>query len=272
MHGYLRIVAPAVALVLLAPRPAAAQPARQPLPLEPPRASGLAVSPVYEGWYRNPDGTFSLSFGYLNRNREEVVEVPIGPRNFIAGAEPPAGLPTRFLPRRHYGVFTVTVPASFGADDEVVWTVDIRGQTFAIPGRLNHLYEIDALGAPATGDTPPLLRFTPGGSGASGPHGVVGPPLEGRVGQPLDLAVWASDEEDERVTLRWTKWSGPGGVAFAEPTLRTEVGEPRAATTATFDAPGEYVLYVRANTSGLATAGHEQCCWTNGYLNVTVTR
>ena len=43
-----------------------------------PHDSGQSVSPVYEGWYPNPDGTFTLSFGYFNRNTEEVVEIEIG--------------------------------------------------------------------------------------------------------------------------------------------------------------------------------------------------
>ena len=44
-------------------------------------------------------------------------------------------------------------------------------------------------------------------------------------------------------------------------------------TAATFDAPGDYVLRVRANdASGVSGAGHAQCCWTNGFVNVTVTR
>jgi hypothetical protein len=41
---------------------------------------------------------------------------------------------------------------------------------------------------------------------------------------------------------------------------------------ATFSAPGEYVVRVRANdASGVAGAGHAQCCWTNGFIKVTVT-
>jgi hypothetical protein len=30
--------------------------------------SGQNVVPVYEGWIRNPDGSFDLVFGYFNRN------------------------------------------------------------------------------------------------------------------------------------------------------------------------------------------------------------
>ena len=47
------------------------------LPLDPFRETGQSVTPAYEGWYPNPDGTFSLSFGYFNRNSTEVVDVPM---------------------------------------------------------------------------------------------------------------------------------------------------------------------------------------------------
>ena len=39
-----------------------------------PHASGQSVTPAYEGWFPNSDGTFSLSFGYFNRNYEAIIE------------------------------------------------------------------------------------------------------------------------------------------------------------------------------------------------------
>lgn len=262
------------------------------LPLAPQRASGLAVSPVYEGWYENPDGTYSISFGYINRNTEEVLEVPVGSQNSLEGGELSQGLPTRFLPHRHYGIYTVTVPADFGADDEVVWTLKLRGQEFSIPGRLNPLYQIDALGAPATGEKPPVLRLDPAGPEVVGPRGAVAGPLEAMVGEPLSLTAWAREQEEEteadepqqgqqeteegededQLTLWWYEWSGPGEVTFSETEVPVDAGTGSARTTATFSEPGDYVLYVRTNDSGDGGAGHEQCCWTNGYVKVTVTR
>ena len=60
------------------------------------RASGGPVIPIFEGWYQNPDGTYELSFGYYNVNTEEVLEVPLGPDNFIEPQELDGGQPTRF--------------------------------------------------------------------------------------------------------------------------------------------------------------------------------
>ncbi len=50
-------------------------------PLAPLPQDGLRVVPFFDGWYENPDGTITLSFGYSNLNRQEVVEIPLGPDN-----------------------------------------------------------------------------------------------------------------------------------------------------------------------------------------------
>jgi hypothetical protein len=74
------------------------------------------------------------------------------------------------------------------------------------------------------------------------------------------------------VTLTWFKHRGLGAVTFAEPSPAVGADDGMASTTATFAVPGEYVLRVRANdASGVASAGHAQCCWTNGFVKVTVT-
>ena len=90
------------------------------LPLPPTSARGQTVTPSFEGWYRNPDGTYTLSFGYFNRNLEEVVEIPVGPNNFVEPGPANQGQPTVFQPRRHWGAFGVTVPADFGFE-RVIW-------------------------------------------------------------------------------------------------------------------------------------------------------
>jgi hypothetical protein len=257
------------ALLLVAGADAQAQ---QPLPLDPVRPSGLPVSPVYEGWYSNPDGSFTLSFGYMNRNSQQVLEIPIGASNRFEPLPADQGQPTTFLPRRQYGVFTVTVPADF-KDRDVVWTLEANGQRFAIPGRIKQGYEIDALGAPATGVVPPVLRFAAGGPEARGPKGLTHGPLRATVGTPLQVSVWATDTGNRQVTLYWTKFRGPGDVKIEPATVQVPRDAPEGLSTAavTFSAPGEYVLYVRGNNSAVASAGHAQCCWTNGFIRVDVT-
>src|SRR5262245_30517888 len=84
------------------------------LPMEPVREKGQSITGAFEGWYQNPDGTFSLLVGYFNRNSKEVLDIPVGPNNRIEPGGPDQGQPTHFQPRRHWGVFTVTVPKDFG--------------------------------------------------------------------------------------------------------------------------------------------------------------
>ena len=268
------------AALLLVPRAGAQQP-QAPLPLEPVRPNGLPVSPIYEGWYRNPDGTYTLSFGYINRNSEEVIEVPIGAANHFEPMAADQGQPTTFQPRRQYGVFTVTVPADYENKD-VMWTVEVRGQRFAIPGRIKQGYEIDALGAPASGVVPPVLRLQAGGTEGKGPRGVASGPVSAKVGTPVEIPVWATDTGNRQVTLYWSKYRGPGAVAFeragdsegsatASVQVPRDAPEGRSSIKATFSQPGEYMLHVRGNNSAVASAGHAQCCWTNGFIRVNVT-
>jgi hypothetical protein len=270
-----------VLLALAALTPAAGAAAQ--LPLGAPPSSGQLVYPVFEGWYRNPDGSFSISFGYFNRNSEEVLEIPVGPDNFITPGDSNQGQPARFEPRRHWGVFAVRVPANFGSG-QVLWTMKVRGETIAVPGSLHPNWQIDALeGEAGSGNTPPVLRFDARGPEGRGPGGVIAGPLTSKVGVPLAITVWARDDGKASstvtgarratapVTLTWFKHQGPGKVTFASVTPEVSLADGKATTTVTFAAPGDYVLRVRANdASGVASAGHAQCCWTNGFVKVTV--
>ena len=277
-HRFL-IVAVAVAIPVVGRTlPSAAQ-----VPLAHVSGSGQTVTPVFEGWYENPDGTFSISFGYFNRNSEEVPEIPIGPDNFMEPGDLDRGQPTHFQPRRHWGVFAVRVPADFGPQ-KIVWTLKIRGETFSIPGSLHRDWQIDALaGEVGSGNTPPVLKFDMGGPEGAGPAGITAGPLTAWVGRPLTLTVWARDdgrlsgsvrasgEEHVPVSLAWFKHRGPGDVTFSADTAAVDVAGGEMTTAATFGSPGDYILRVRANdASGVANAGHAQCCWTNGFVQVTV--
>jgi len=105
-------------------------------------ATGQAVVPAFEGWEQNEDGSFNLVFGYLNRNWEEVLDVPVGPANALEPGGPDRGQPTHFLPRRNRFVFRIRVPADFG-DGEVVWTLTTNGRTERAYGTLKGDYFVD---------------------------------------------------------------------------------------------------------------------------------
>src|SRR5207245_5484123 len=56
-------------------------------------SKGQSVSPSYEGWMPNEDGSFTLYFGYMNTNWLEEFDIPVGPL-----AEPRRGGPVRSSP------------------------------------------------------------------------------------------------------------------------------------------------------------------------------
>ena len=250
------------------------------VPLAPAAATGQTATPAFEGWYKNPDGTFSLSFGYYNRNTAEVVAVPIGPDNFVSPGDANQGQPSYLYPRRNWGVFAVKVPADFGDKQKVVWTVRVRGQTFSVPGSLREEWQIDALeGEAGSNNTPPALSFEPGGPEGRGPAGIT-VERTATIGKPLSITVIAKDDGagvgalsrgGAPVTLAWFTHQGPTQVVFAPASARLTPTGGTATATATFSKPGDYVLRVRANDSDVATAGHAQCCWTNAFVKVRVT-
>ena len=182
------------------------------------------ISPVFDGWYGNPDGSFTLLFGYFNRNSSET-PIPVGPDNRVTPAPGDRGQPANFLPLRQWHVFRVSVPA--GWDGEVVWTLGVpgTGRREQTTGSLNTIYEIQ----------------DPSGPGAPAVSGLPAGRVTAQVGQPLRLSASAAAANAERgeLTVRWSKHRGPaaGRVEFSSP------GTP--GTTATFGAPGIYELRLR---------------------------
>ena len=276
-------------LILIAVQAPAAGPLdaqRQRLPLAPILPEGDEVAPFFEGWYRNDDGTFTLSFGFFNLNREQILDIPLGPDNHIEPAEFDGMQPTHFpvRPRRDRGVFHVTVPASYGDGEQaVVWTITANGYTNATPGRVG----IPALqldyGPRAMGSVSPVVRFDPDGPAGQHIQGVWGEPRTAKVGDPLTLTLWTEEvsvrapddmvNEVVDVGVSWFKHQGPAGaIAFDPRRVVVEGGTGEATATAVFSEPGEYVLRARIdNWDANDSTGGDQCCWTNAYVRVTVT-
>jgi hypothetical protein len=244
------------------------------------RTDGDIVAPYFDGWYENPDGTFTYSFGYMNRNTEEVVDIPLGPNNFISPEQFDGVQPTHFVPvryqgysgRRERGVFSVTVPAGF--DGDVVWTLTHAGRTYAIPARATSTtYELGHFPM-GSGSLPPTIRLGDEGPEGRGRAGLLAAPMSASVGVPLQLLVSGEDqgirEERYPVNMTWQKHQGPGSVVFGPVSGRIAAGE-QGTTTATFSEPGEYVLRVRIDNFLARDSNFGfQCCWSNGYVAVSV--
>jgi hypothetical protein len=105
-------------------------------------SSGQALTPSYEGWMPNPDGTFTMYFGYMNSNWEQEFDIPVGPANSIEPGGPDQGQPTHFYPRRNPFLFTVRVTKEVGTK-ELVWTLTANGKTEKAYASLKADYQID---------------------------------------------------------------------------------------------------------------------------------
>ena len=157
---------------------------------------GQNVAPAYEGWEQAADGTKYFLFGYMNRNWEEEIDVPIGPENGFNVATADQGQPTHFLPRRNRFVFRVKVPANFGPKDELIWTLSTHGKTEKAYATLRPDYIVDDVvkasetGALGAGTSSPEVR-------GNKPPTLSVKEIKSRtvkIGEPLTIATEVKDD------------------------------------------------------------------------------
>ena len=228
--------------------------------------SGQGVAPVYEGFDINPDGSLNMWFGYMNRNYEEDLDIPVGADNsFEPGGD--RGQPTHFTIRRHKDVFKVTVPKEF-ADKQLVWKLTAHGRTEQVVATLKPVWQIDRLRTTRGGNSekissnlPPSVNVDISNQSAIGATLTVSATDDGlpaRRGAPVGMTVF------------WAKFRGPGSVQFSAPEAKLANGT--ATTSATFTEPGEYILQAVVDDGSGESAGNfgYHCCWTNTQVKVTV--
>ena len=233
-------------------------------------ATGQNVVPVFEGWERNPDGSFNFVFGYMNRNYEEEVNVPVGSDNALDPGGVDQNQPTHFYPRRQQYVFKVRVPKDWGKKD-LVWTLTSYGKTERAYASLMPTWEIDvgtyqqnrggpgelgeeddapsirlegsaqrtvalnarlSLDAFVVDDGRPSNRPSQSGSNA-------------RVEGPLTQAVVRLDR-GVRLGVIWVVYRGDARAVTFEP-RKVPVTDGKASTKVTFSAPGLYTLRAYAD-------------------------
>jgi len=293
-----RIVLRMAALVMLVAGGALVS-AQVQLPSSPPRQFGASVTPAFEGWFDNPDGTHSFLIGYYSRNAEAELDIPIGPDNHF---EPTAdmGQPTHFLTRRRFGMFVVTMPKEFGRNDKISWTLRSAGATTTIPFFMHTDYNLTPMRSSEESpngkyNEPPRLRFAEGGPALVGPAVMLRTATASStatVGVPMALNLLVDDDalyssggngpmggQRPPVSATISKYRGPGAVKVADQRVAfTAVsgGKPlepysgKAATTVTFGEAGDYVLHITINDYSGLGGGGSGCCWTNALMKVTV--
>ena len=159
-------------------------------------STGQGLSPAYEGWWPNEDGSFTMFFGYMNSNWLQEFDISVGPENNIEPGGPDQGQPTHFFPRRNPFLFTIRVPKDFGTK-ELIWTLAANGKTEHAYASLKSDYQIDkqVVSTEVGGDLGSLrdaLRTN------------IPPDLEVegdkrrsvKVGEPLTLVAFASDPDN----------------------------------------------------------------------------
>ena len=241
--------------------------------------SGQTVQPIFEGWTKNPDGSFNLFFGYLNRNHVQELHVPVGPENQIEPAGPDRGQPTYFYPRFNRQLFSVAVPANWG-QKELIWTLVTNGRSERAVGWLRPDWEISppgmGRGADAVKNLPPTLTLdAPSRTPLAGPLKLsatvaddgqpatrgggrgrgraAGPPAfeyPSKTPPPVNVPQVERAPRPrvtDRLQVEWFVWRGPAAVEFAPAVAGADSGT--AQVTATFSKPGEYVLRARATDS-----------------------
>lgn len=237
--------------------------------------TGQDVVPVYEGWLRNSDGSFTFVFGYFNRNWKEEPVIAPGPDNKLEPGESgdvDRGQPTYFLPRRQSFVFRVRVPADWG-QKELIWSLTVHGRTEKAFASLLPVEEITermimTRGGLFPGDDdpnqPPQITISPVNSASVGQavkltamvtdDGLPKPraPRAPKPGAAPAQSNGAGARPRGGLNVTWMEYRGPAKVTF-ESAGPMAVNGGQATATAQFSEPGTYVLCATASDGALST-------------------
>jgi len=241
--------------------------------------TGQDVAPAFEGWERNTDGSYNFVFGYLNRNFEEQVDIPIGPENSFDPGPQDRGQPTHFYPRRQRFIFRVVVPKEWERNRKLVWTLTSRGHANQAKGWLQPEWELNpgvisensGGGVFEAGNMPPTITVSAAESitlpealtisATATDDGLPKPrPRRSPPPDPAAAAAAATNpdtpiRQSEGLRIKWVEYRGPAKVTFdperSKPEYKPSITET---TTARFSAPGTYIIRIVASDGQLETA------------------
>jgi hypothetical protein len=213
-----------------------------------------------------------MVFGYLNRNYEEEVDIPLGPDNTVTvGAEVfgDKGQPTHFYPRRQRFLFKVIVPKDWDPKQKVVWTLISRGKTDQAKGWLQPEWELseDVMvenlggGVPDPDNKAPTLTVSPvQNAQLANPVALTAKATDDGLPKPYRRSNSNPDRDSQAkrprgVQIKWIQYRGPGKVTFEPDSSSVVYGDPVTLNSKVrFSAPGTYVLRVTANDGQLFTS------------------
>jgi hypothetical protein len=211
------------------------------------------VYPAYDGYVKNPDGSYTLAFGYFSHNAETVT-VPAGPDNVFAPEPGDRQQPTVFKPGHWRFQCVMVVGPDFGG--RLRWTLTYAGTTTGTSERMLqsnwNLVEGSAdLGRIEFAAVPkgvclnraPNVRLL----GTTPRKGEVS--IDATMSEELHLFGSVHDEglpRGRELTIEWKVLKGPGRVRFSN--------HRAARTRATFSAPGTYELELSATDSELSSS------------------
>jgi hypothetical protein len=209
------------------------------------------IYPVYDGFVKNADGSYTLSFAYFSHNANEVTIAP-GATNSFAPTPGDRMQPTTFLPGHWRFQCVMVVPPDF--DGKMKWTLAYGGVTTGTSEKMlqSNWNLFDREGGAALGrldfaklpkgvciNQAPTVRVLGVTANPKNP-----PTLSVGVNEELNLFGSAHDEGLPRgkgLAVEWKMLKGPGTVKFTIP------GSAR--TKAIFSAPGIYELELTASDS-----------------------
>jgi hypothetical protein len=216
---------------------------------------GQDVSPTFDGWDHNPDGSFRLYFGYYNRNAEEEIDVPIGAENTFDLGTGDLGQPTHFYTGRRWFVFSVVVPKDWPPEKRLVWTLTSKGRTDVSKGWLQPEWEVDKLLISKNAISDPFLRTSNSNPTPDNQAPVVTGSLAQTITLPATATLTATATDDglpkpgpgdrggrvQGVQIRWILYRGPAPVEFDPNVSPAVYGKPLTSQTkVSFRAPGSY--------------------------------
>jgi hypothetical protein len=209
---------------------------------------GQPIYPAYDGFLKNPDGSYTLAFAYFSHNAEPVT-IPPGTDNAFAPGPGDRQQPTVFKPGHHRFQCVMVVPADF--DGKMRWTLTYAGTSTGTSERMlqsnwnlvegaAELSRIEYAKAPrgVCLNRAPTVRLL----GKTARKGEV--TIDATTTEELHLFGSVLDEGLPRgrdLVVSWRRVAGPGPVTFSD--------ARSARTIARFTAPGLHELELTASDS-----------------------